>query len=238
MSRPDDPTGARSLHGEKRAELEWLLARERDPAAPPPSPEVAAEYAELEDLLASLPSGDSDQSWQDEVFRAAAALARSPRPWWRTTAFRWAMGGAIATAAAVAVWLLIPRAPALEIAVRHTSTTRSADRAGAVGRASDEAVIGDQLVVTARPREAGDLRVYRSGRTLVARCPNDPRCRSGAHGELTIEIPLDAPVPYQVILVDGANIAPSEGATDVNVYLEAARTANARSIAYRTIDVH
>ncbi|HEX2689740.1 MAG TPA: hypothetical protein VHN14_24145 [Kofleriaceae bacterium] len=163
------------------------------------------------------------------MLRAAAALASPSRPWWRTKAARWAMGGGMALAAAIAVMLLRPRAPALEIEVRHTGITRSAP---------DEYVIDDHLVVTARPRHSGDLRVYRSGKTLVARCPNGPGCKRSSHGEQTLEIMLDAPVQYQVILVDGANVDPSAGAEDASKYLEAARTVEARVIVYRTIDVH
>jgi hypothetical protein len=228
MSNPDDLTGVHSLHSAQQAESEWLLARERDPAAPAPSPELAAEYSELEDLLGSLPSGPSDKRWQADVLRAASALALPSRRWWRTRAFRWVMGGAMATAAALAVWLRHPEPPALEIAVRHTGTKRGAP---------DEPAIDDHLVVTARPGDTGELRVYRSGRTLVARCPNGPGCKGGSRGEQTLEITLDAPVQYQVILVDGVSMAPSDEAMDANAYLEAARAANAHSIVYRTIDV-
>ena len=211
----------------ERAESEWLLARENDPSASPPSPEIAADYAELEDLLASLPSGPPDDHWQDQVLQAARAL--SSRPWWRTAICQWLLGGTLTTAvaAAVVVWMLLPPAPELAVAVRHLRKTRSTP---------GEVVVGDQLVVTARPQTVGDLRVYRSDGPLVARCPNGPGCRSGSRGEQTIEITLDAPVQYQVILVDGTNDAPPDGLIDV--YLEAAYAVKARVIRYPPISVH
>jgi hypothetical protein len=91
--------------------------------------------------------------------------------------------------------------------------------------------------VTARPRGAGELRVYRSGRRLIAWCPNGPGCKGGPRGKQTIEITLDAPGKYQIIMVDGVTMAPFDEATDANAYLEAARAANAH-IVYRAIDVH
>jgi len=208
-----------------RAESEWLLARENDPSAPAPSPEVAADYAELEELLASLPCYALDDSWQDRVLRAASALSSRPR--WRMTVSRWVFGGTVAAAAAAVAWMLLPRTPELAVAVRHLRTTRGAP---------DEVVAGDQLVVTAQPRMAGDLRVYRSDGLLVARCPNGPGCTGGSRREQTIEITLDAPLQYQVILVDGTNDVPPDGTMDQ--YLEAARAMKARVTRYPPIDVH
>jgi hypothetical protein len=226
MSPPDDQTDVAFLRAMERAEAAWLLAREIDPDAPAPSAEIAADYAELEDLLGSLSSRWSDDSWQEDVLRAVSAL--SPRPWWRTVVARWLAAGALATAAAAVVWMLLPRAPTLEVAVRHTRITRGA---------SDELVVGDQLLVTARPREIGDLRVYRrSDGTLVARCPRGPGCMAESAGAQTIEITLDAPGQYQVILVDGLGDALPDGAMDA--YLEAANAMNARVTGRDPIVVH
>jgi len=225
MSKPDNPAEVQFLHAAMRAESEWLLARETDPSAPAPSPEIAADYAELEALLGSLPSGWAGERWQEEVLRAASALPS--RPWWRTPVFKWVTTGALATAASVVVWTLLPRTPDLEVGFRYTATTR-----GTPG----EHVIGDHLVITAHPREAGDLRVYRSDGALVGRCPHGPGCKAGARGAQTIDITLDAPVQYQVILVDGVSNTPPDGPIDV--YLAAARAANARITIYKPIDVH
>jgi hypothetical protein len=240
----DDLAGAPFLDDTERAEFQWLLAREDDPSAPAPSAEIAADYIELEDLLGSLPLGSSDETWQDDVLRAVAASTLPSRPWWRTTMFRWAMRGALATAAAGVVFMLLPQAmrststvpmhstlderqpPKLEVAVRHIRATRGA---------LDEAAVGDHLVITARPREVGDLRVYRSEGTLVARCPSGPGCRGGSHGEQTIEIAFDAPGQYHVILVDGLREVLPDGAMDV--YVNAPRPPNVH-FTYRTIAVY
>ena len=61
-----------------QAEASWLLAREIDPGAPAPSPQIAADYAELEELLGSLPSGPCDASWHDDVLRAVSDHGAAP----------------------------------------------------------------------------------------------------------------------------------------------------------------
>jgi len=228
-AQADDLADAPFLDDAERAESEWLFARENDPLAPAPSAKIASDYAEIEDLLGTLPSGVSDERWHHEVLRAASSSASPSRPGWRRTAVRWAMGGAFVAAAAVAVLVLIPRAPAaeLEVAIRHGDPTRGDVK---------EVVVGDHLVVTARPREAGDLRVYRSDGTLVARCPHGPACAPSAQGEYTIELTLDAPVQYQVILVVGMGDALTSGTIDA--YLDAAGAASARIVRYQPIDVH
>jgi len=151
------------------------------------------------------------------------------RSWRRRAIARWATGGALVAAAAVAVLLLRPRprTDELEIAILHTSATRSD---------SKDVVVGDRLVVKARPNGAGDLRVFRSGGTLVARCPDGPGCSASAQGEHILEITLDAPVRYQVILVVGMVTASLGGTMDA--YLDAARAVNARIIMHQPIDVH
>jgi len=225
-----DLADAPFLDDAERAESEWLLARENDASAPAPSSKIASDYVEIEDLLGNLPSGPSDETWQDEVLRAIASSASPSPPWWRRPIVRWAMGGTLVTAAAAAVLLLRPRprASELEVAILHDGATRSD---------SKEVVVGDQLVVRARLRGTGDLRVFRSGGTLVAKCPDGPGCTASTHGEQAIEITLDAPVRYQVILVVGMEDDTAPNST-MDAYLDAARAANARIIMYQPIDVH
>jgi hypothetical protein len=209
----------------ERAEAAWLLARDLDPTAAAPSPELAADHAELADLLASLPAGDGDERWQADVLRAARAMSAPRRPWWRTAAARWTAAGALAAAAGVALVVRAPHAAVLEIAVRHRGTSRG----------SDTAALGDRLVITARPERTGDLRVYRADGVLVARCPGGPTCPTGAPDPLVVELTLDAPVSYQVILVDQLDAALPGGAMDV--YVDAARAAHARITLSHPIDV-
>lgn len=211
--------------GAERAESAWLQAREHDPYAVAPSAQIARDHAELEHLLGALPAS-SDERWHDEVLRKVRALPSS-RPWWRRSRARWSISGAVA--AAIALVLLVrarPHADELDIAISHVDRTRSAP---------EEVVVGDRLVVTARAPAAGDLRVYRAGDALVARCPGGPRCTATPDGEQIIEITLDAPVSYQVVLVVGRTEL-SPGGT-LAALMSAARTANVRVLTPAPIDV-
>lgn len=235
--RPTTPdlVDAPFIDDEEGAEAAWLLARDSDPSTPAPSQELARDHAELEDLLGNLPAGASDESWHDEVLKLAtssaapSSAAPSPPPR-RRRAYRWAIAGALVAAAAVAAVVLIPRprprAVELEVAIRHVDPARGD---------STEAVVGDHVVIRARPRGTGDLRVYRADGVLVARCPDGPGCIT-AHGEHAIDVRLDAPVQYHVILVDGLT-GDLPGQT-MDAYLDAARAANARIVTYPPIDVH
>jgi hypothetical protein len=219
-----------------RAEFAWLLAREDDPGATAPTSKIASDYAELEDLLGDLPSGTNDESWQEEVLRTVASSTSPSRSTRRRPIARWMTGGAAAVTAAVAIPAAVvavsllwprPRAGELEVAILHVGNTRSDPK---------EVVVGDRLVARAQPRGAGDLRVFRSGGTLVAKCPGGPGCSASAHGEQLIEITLDAPVQYQVVLVVGMSNASLDGTMDA--YLDAARAAHARILMYQPIDAH
>lgn len=89
----------------ERAESEWLLAQETGPNTPAPSSRISSDYAELEDLLATLPTEGSDNSWHDRVLKAAASSTSPSRPRWRRgTVAMWVMGGAFVAAAAAVVW--------------------------------------------------------------------------------------------------------------------------------------
>jgi len=229
----DPPPGSDA----ERAESAWLLARDHDPFAPAPSPQIAGEYGEIEDLLRTLPPGPDD-GWQAEVLRAASALAPSSRPRRRASRVLWGMGGAIAAVAVVVVVVLHPR-PAgdeLDVAIRHVDKTRGD---------SGQVVIGDQLIVRAPaapderdprdPRAQRALRVFRSG-APVAWCPGGPGCTTAHDGAQVIDLTLDAPVRYQVLLVVGMPQRPRDDTLEA--YLDAARAANARIVAHEPIDVH
>jgi hypothetical protein len=228
-----DPGDALFLDRAERAESDWVLARDSDPHAPAPSSKIASDYAELEELLGDLPAGPADQGWQDEVLRTVAASA-SPSPsrsWRRRVIARWTMRAALAAAVVVAVaaWPLWPGPDdgELEVAILHVDRTRSD---------LEEVVVGDHLIARAQPGHAGDLRVFRAGGALMARCPDGPACTASGHGEYAIEIALDAPVRYQVILVIGMIDAPPGETMDA--YLDRARAASAHIILYPPIDVH
>ena len=212
----------------ERAESEWLLARENDPGAPAPTSMLASDYTELESLLGTSPPGSADESWHDEVLKLAAPPAIPLRPRSRRPVYRWAMGGTLIVAAAVAVLMLRPRprADELEIAIRHGDQVRGDP---------SEAVVGDRLIVRARAGGPSDLRVYRDNGTLVARCPDGPGCITPVQDEHAIDITLDAPVQYYVILVVGKTDLP---AATMDAYLDAARAANVRIVTHEPINVH
>jgi hypothetical protein len=227
----DDPTRAPFADDAERAETDWLLARDRDPSAPAPSPQLAAGHAELENLLYTLPEGPPDDSWHDAVLKAALAPPPSPAApapaWWQRRWLQWSMGGAFATAVAFSAWLLLRRPPPeLEVTTRSLVATRSG---------SKEVAVGDQLVVKARPRGTADLRVFRSNGEMIARFPGGPASRITSSGVLAIEIILDAPGRYQVILVAGLEQPLPVGTMDA--YIDAARAAKAH-ITVREIEAH
>lgn len=229
-SAPDDLASAPFADGEERAEFDWLCRRESDASAPPPTQEIANQYGQVEELLADMAPVSSDEAWQDEVLRIATTspTSSSTLPRRRRAPFRWAVGGALgAAAAALAVWFALPSPAVLEVAIRHGDMTRSDP---------GETVVGDVLIVKATPHEPGDLRVYRSDGALVGRCPDGPACIPRADGQYLIEITLDSPVRYQVLLVLGQRRAQLAGTMED--YIDTARAANARIIQYEPIDVH
>lgn len=215
-------------------EAQWLLAKERDPSAPAPSEQLATEHAELHALLTSLPEGAPDDAWQQAILRqvrSAPPAAPAP-PWWRRSWLSWTVGGGLAAAATLTLWLLArPARPELEV----TTVSR-------LDKRSQEVAVGDRLVVDARPSGAADLRVFRSSGELVARCPSGPACTSSG-SELRIELILDAPGRYHVILAAGLKRPlPETGmgaGTDarMDAYIDAARAADAR-ITVREVEAH
>lgn len=229
---PDvDLVDAPYLDDAERAESEWLRARERDPHAPAPSPQIPRDHARLEHVLGNLAVEATDESWHDEVLKlAAASTATAPRRWWQWPAFRWGAIAATTAAAAVVVLLLLrPRTTApdreLELEIRRGSVVRGDTR---------EAAVGDHLIIRTRPRGASELRVYRADGPLVARCPGGPACTNSAADLYAIDLVLSAPVRYEVILVVGANAAPPESTLDD--FVNAAVAAKARIEQY-PIDV-
>jgi hypothetical protein len=230
----DDLGKAPFLDEAERTEFEWLLARDSDPDAPAPSSAIARNYAELEELLATLPSQVSDDRWQQEVMQAASKSTPALAAWSYRRMVRWTSGVAVAVAAAaaLALWPCGTASPReLEVAIVHADQRRSDVDPK---RGDGSAVLGDHLVVTARTSGLTDLRVYRSDGKLVARCPDGPGCRTPLQGEYTIDVELDAPVEYRVILAVGMSDAT---VTEKDAYLEAARVAKARVVTYPPISV-
>ena len=210
----DEDLSAQSFSSdEERGEHEWLIARETNPNAPPPSPETAQCYAHLEALLGNLTAGETDEHRQAQILESAiVAAAKAPPqtptlvPWWRRPAIRWAMtGGGVLAAAAIFLVCLYPfNVPgpssslvALPFTIVHSGTSRADPK---------EAVHGDNLVAPL-PRGAYDLRLYNPDGALVARCPNGPACAQTADGS-QIDLELDAVGTYYLILAAGTTQLP------------------------------
>lgn len=252
----EDLERAPFLDEEERAEAAWLLARDKDPAAPPPAPALQREYAVLEDLLGRLPAPAETGDWQQEVLRRAKAASAPaahvatpaaepqanpsapPAPPgsgavlpFRRRATWWAASAALVAAAAVlAIVLAFPRpAPPsgeLTIELRRGDLVRGDPK---------EAAVGDVLVIRGRA-EAGDLRVFRADGALVGRCPDGPGCTMDASGERSLEIKLDQPTEYRVILVTGTSeILPGMARSE---YLEAVHAQRGAITLERVLEVH
>lgn len=249
----EDLAQAPFLDEDERAEATWLIERDRDPSAPAPSPAVQREYAELEDLLGSLPPIAEVAGWQQAVLRRAAAAAaavasvpaadeppKSPplpindaKPPVRRRAARWAAGAALAAVAAAVLALvnLRPRSPSpadeLRIELRHGDQVRG-DQA--------EAAIGDTLVIRGHSLETGDLRVFRADGTPAGWCPDGPGCSLAPSGRRSLEIKLDRPTEYRLILVIGlAGTVPGKTWSE---YLAEVRARNGIIALEQRIEVH
>lgn len=223
----------------ERAEHEWLIAREANPDAPPPSSEVAQRYAHLESLLSSLPPPTPDPAddaqWQEALLCRAAERAASPptpirRAWTRRPVTYGAVGVGLA-AAAILLIFLYPRKPtgdldtvALAYTVTHAGTQRAAPQDAALHDYFESQI----------PNGEHDLRLYRPDGTLAARCPGGPGCTTTSSGS-QLRVQLDLPGRYSVFLVIGTTKLPVEGTK--SEFLERVRVAHARMKPPRVFDV-
>lgn len=220
----DEPSAEHS----ERAEAEWLLAREKNPAAPPPSAAVAREHEELETLLGSMPDGPSDQSWHDEVLKKAMAkpseeeslgngqilplASPARRPWWKRAAALWATGGAATAIAAAAVLTLTV------FSQGPTGTGTSGDGL-MIATITEGGVRGETERPAALEIESakGDLRIFRKASPTstsyeVARCSAaGDRCKA-LGDKLAFRVTLEQPGLYQVVWAE-RTVANTDGGT-------------------------
>jgi hypothetical protein len=192
---------------DRKADEAWLLARESaddGTAVAAPSDETRRVYDALAAELAQLPAVPAPAGWRDRMLAAldepVAAPAPAPRP--RPT-HRWALIAApLAMAAAVLlIWRLSadrPQQIAIDVEVRAGDVVR---------RAGEAPAVGDLFVARVLLPGAGELRVYRNDRAMVARCPQHPACRTrkvGDRDELSVELPMTSKGDYRAIVIEGA----------------------------------
>lgn len=191
---------------DRKADEAWLLARESaedGTTVAAPSDETRRVYDALAAELAQLPAVPAPAGWRDRMLAALDEPAAAPAPRPRPTR-RWALIAApLALAAAVLlIWRLSadqPQQIAVDVEVRAGDVVR---------RAGEAPAVGDLLVARVLLPGAGELRVYRNGSHLVARCPGHKAClpvrRVGDRDEHAIELPMTSKGEYRAVVIDGA----------------------------------
>ncbi|MCH9683502.1 MAG: hypothetical protein K0V04_18840 [Deltaproteobacteria bacterium] len=183
------------------AEREVYLALERGRAVSP-GPETAAHqaaHARIVGVLGQLgeDKASGDEAWMDEVL-ASSAPDPAPRP--RSDARHgWVMVMAVA-AAAILSWVLRPpprgsdSGSSLRAAIEVSVTSPDGIR----GRVA----VGSTVTVTVPDGvDAPEIRVYRAGQALVARCRAD-QCQRTERG-LTLTFVVARPGRYRPVVLRG-----------------------------------
>jgi hypothetical protein len=198
----------------EQQEATWLLARERDVTAPPPSPQVAQEYAALENLLAHLPIAEQDHSWHAEVLRRAESAEQAtpatpavlPLPLWKRAKMRWITAGGLAglaSAAAAAMFLLRGPAPAISL------TGETLLSSGLRGGENEAPAVGKMHRWTTSDLGEAELRVFDGDGELVGLCskrtmPGVEHCTPTEKGGFELPIKLRYSGRYTAHVVTGA----------------------------------
>jgi hypothetical protein len=226
---------------DRKADEAWLLARESAEAGAEvaaPSDETRRVYDALAAELAQLPAPRAPAGWRARMLAALdepvaveppapapapAAKATPRRRWWLVAA------PLAAAAAALLVWRASAERPhelALHVEVRKGDVVR---------RAGEAPAVGDIFVARVLLPGAGELRVYRNGTHMVARCPGHTAClpvrRVGDRDEHAIELPMPSKGEYRALVIDGAIGLDLTGSLDGD-----ARDAKARGAQVRVGD--
>jgi hypothetical protein len=250
----------------ERAEVEWLLAREADPAAPAPSPELAHEYAVLEDLLGKIPVGASDdERWHDEVLRLATkpatvtpeaprldakpAATVTPIDQTRRRRRTWIVSGlAVAAAAGVLLFLARDRSGpdgyASELAMNELRITENLpDGTRRTRGASHNAAAPDVSDLPVNTELVVDARPSGSADIRIYRSDGKlvAQCPNGPQCQpigdrFQIRLVLTGRGDYDVIQAVG--IAPLPASLSLVEFLDAAHKAGADVASPQTISVH
>jgi hypothetical protein len=219
--------------GERERDAAWLLARERGEPGPEMSEERAERYAQLEALVADLPTmpamvvplpgwrqravaainaaAQNDPGGSPTVATIEAAVsparARTKRPRWVTPAAAAAMAAVLAIVVITRGWPREPdrpRLPLVAITVEAGGSNRSA-----------QPNVGDTLVVRTLAPGGGELRVYDEAGTEQARCGEPgPGCRTEQSRDgitLVLTMPVRKPDSFRVVLLSSSLAGPSAG---------------------------
>lgn len=184
-------------------------------------------YQQLGRALAALPAMKAPAGWERRVFEA---LPETETAQGRVAWVPWAFGLAAAAAVAFIVWQL-NRPSAGELSVRQELV------ATAAGRRADSAAVGDTIRVSTNGGngDVRELRLYRDGGDVVARCPGDAGCRV-VDGSPELTFTLKAPGSYRSLVIVGTREAPKPiGALDADA--RAASAAGASVEVSRAVDV-
>jgi hypothetical protein len=176
-------------------------------AACPDCLAARAAYERLQEAIAAtgmMGTGDEPPpGWQAAVWQRIEE--RRSRPRWT-----WALGASAAMAAlAAALFFAVPRTPSVPSLVQELIAGGATVRAAAPHP-------GDRLLLRAETAGAAhaELRVYRNGRDLVLRCPEDvasSACRREGSA-LRAELTIPSAGTFQAVLVLGDALPPPPGA--------------------------
>ena len=195
----------------------------------PPDPE---RFDPVERLVAR--HGESFEPPPDWEARVWARIAAEPaaRTSWAPRWLRWLWAPALAAGVAAAVFLALPTTR-----TQPAGLSLSLESGGQVTR-GHAAKPGDRLVLTASTGGVSnaELRVYREGRTLVARCTSAPPCRrEGDRLDATVELPSVG--RYRVLFLFSDGPLP-EAASSLDEDAGRARAAGAKVRLSEPIDVY
>ena len=197
-----------AIDAAKRAEHSQPAAEAAEPVAAPTA--VATEpTAVAAEIIPAKPTATGEPA-----DLAPVVPIESRR--WRT---RWIAGG-FAAAAAAAALVYVVRPPPTEVPpdeksviAMETQVTRGATVTRADPTRTEQASVGDTLVVRAEVTGPAELRVYGgSGERLIAQCDDRAGCsvdREGERRRFSLEVPLTTPGTVRAVIFVGKDLPPS-----------------------------
>ncbi|MEM7156650.1 MAG: hypothetical protein AAF799_27630 [Myxococcota bacterium] len=202
-------------------ELEAYLAIERGEPVPPGSEGWAERHAEVVGLLEGLDRApaEDDDGWKDEVLERALATAQ-PEP----SRFNGVAIGIVVAAAAALVLVLSSPAPPVDPGSSHGSGLLRVSIEGPDG-VRGHAAVGSTITLDVPAQGGAELRIYRNGRELLARCTS-ATCETGPQG-LRLSFVVPQPGRYQPVILRAVSGAPLPASGTLGADLRQAREAGA-----------